>query len=441
MPEAGTKSRPRALLAPLLESATARSLPHWTAAGLVGVAAVLYSRLFRTLEQVAIGAWVRHPWASLAAAPAAFGLATWLVVRFAPAARGSGIPQVMASIQSNLPPGDEKLDPVLGWRVGLVKVLSSSVCLLGGGAIGREGPTIHLAGVIFHFVGARSRRLFNSLTEQHWILTAGAAGLAAAFNTPLGGIVFALEELATFHFSRFRTVLFSSVIISGMMSQWMAGSYLYLGFPALRAVSTRAVLLAGVVGVVTGLLGAAFAAALLRGSRATRSWPLRRKLAFAAASGLAVSLLALLVDPAARGPGGETIHALLFGEDKAGSVALLAARFVSTTLSYLAGSAGGIFAPSLAIGALAGAKIAAWFGSQHPNLVILVGMTGFLSALTRAPFTALIVVLEMTDRHSAVFPLMVGSILASTVAGLFDPRSFYHHQSENFVINVSEGAI
>jgi H+/Cl- antiporter ClcA len=318
-----------------------------------------------------------------------------------------------------------------------VKIASSLVCLVGGGAIGREGPTVQISASIFQFFRRFSRKIHSSHDAQPWIVAGAAAGLASAFNTPLGGLVYAIEELGVAHFQKLRIHLFSAVIIAGLVSQWLHGNYLYLGFPQLNSAGFSFLPMAIAVGVTSGLLGAFFGKIL---SYLVQKTALIKKVStamlLALGSGLVLSGLAFL-DQRAAGSGKEVIMDLLFHGQTAGWPLVLL-RFVSTLVTYISGVAGGIFAPSLAIGAALGSAMAQIFHNPNANLMMMLGMIGFLTGVTRTPFTSFVLVLEMTDRHSAIFPMMLAAIGASSTAHFVDPRSFYEVMRERFIMLAEE---
>ncbi|RZK47417.1 MAG: chloride channel protein, partial [Hymenobacter sp.] len=240
-----------------------QSFPFWIASLLTGLMAVGYEKVFGWAEQVSF-TWLGYaPALAFALTPLAF-LGSWLLVRLlAPAARGSGIPQVMAGIELSNPAHHRYTDYLLSLRVASVKVLSSVVLLLGGGLIGREGPTIQIAAAIFRAINRLQPAGWPQLSRQIALVTGGAAGLAAAFNTPLGGIVFVVEELTQIHLSRFRMAVFTAVIIAGLTAQEFLGSYLYLGYPKITAPGGWLLGILAVVAMACGLAGAVFGKCLL----------------------------------------------------------------------------------------------------------------------------------------------------------------------------------
>ncbi len=211
-----------------------RAIPFWIASLLTGLIAVFYSKVFLLAESSADAFFKSFHWFLFIVTPLCFLVAWWLVVRFEKFAGGSGIPQVMAAIELANPRDHLKIRRLLSIRVIVIKIISSFFMILGGGVIGREGPTIQIAGSVFRKVNQLLPDWWPKVSKRNMIMTGAAAGLAAAFNTPLGGIVFAIEELTKTHISYFRTALFTAVIISGLTAQALFGPYLYLGYPAIK---------------------------------------------------------------------------------------------------------------------------------------------------------------------------------------------------------------
>ena len=413
-----------------------QSLPFWLASFLVGVMAVGYEKLFGWAEQMSF-AWLRHnPLLAFVLTPAAFLLA-WIVVRqLAPAARGSGIPQVMAGIELSNPVHHTRTVHLLGLRVAAVKVFSSVVLLLGGGVIGREGPTIQISAAIFRAINRLQPKGWPQLSRQIALVTGGAAGLAAAFNTPLGGIVFVVEELTQIHLSRFRMAVFTAVIIAGLTAQEFLGPYLYLGYPKITSPGGWFTATIMLVAIVCGLAGAVFAKTLLwLNAFRKRFTTLPAQAAWVLACGLLMATLAYAVGTEGVGTGKPIINRLLFQNDGLTPWYLFPVRFAGMALSYSSGAAGGVFATSLSAGALLGDGLAqlANVPVADRNLLILVSMVSFLTGVVRSPFTAAILVLEMTDRHGAIFQLLLSGLLAQGIAALVDKHSLYEHLKAGFV--------
>jgi len=373
-----------------------------------------------------------YPYAPLLFMPLGFALLAYLGSRFVPGSQGSGIPQAIAATDAI---AETNLSRLLSWRIAIGKALLTLGGLGLGASIGREGPTIQIGASIMHsFYG---RGPFKSVESRRiLILAGGAAGIAAAFNTPLAGIMFAIEELSKKHIFNANSSTLVTIIVSGLISLSTIGSYTYFGTTESSLAwngSIGACLLCGVVG---GAAGGVFSRLMIV---ITFNMPVRftnfvknRRLLFAGCCGLVVAII------------GVCCHGLIFGTGyqptrlSLENTATLPwyfgiAKLVVTLLSSVSGIAGGIFAPSLAVGAGIGDNLAALlpFMADHSAIVLLV-MTAYLSGVTRAPVTSFIISMEMTNNHQMLLPLMAASVLASRVSKFISPMPLYHKLSENF---------
>ncbi|HEY1112614.1 MAG TPA: chloride channel protein [Chitinophagaceae bacterium] len=407
-----------------------RSFPFWIASLLTGLLAVGYALLFSVAEKGTQYVFHNYPLALFALTPLCFLLAWWIVRQWAPGARGSGIPQVMAAIELATPAHSGRIGKLLSLRIIVVKIMSSITMVLGGAAIGREGPTIQIAGSVFYVINRWLPARWPKLSDQSYILTGAAAGLAAAFNTPLGGVVFAMEELARIHIRYFRTALFSAVIIAGLTAQGILGPYLYIGYPKVSGAHFTLFFMVALTAVLAGAGGAVMSRlilALLRWRNALASgW---KNVLYLLASGLVVAAIAYFLNPEILGSGKELMTRVLFTTQKHEEWHGAVLRILGPVLAFGTGAAGGVFAPSLAAGASLGAYAASLLevSGANANILILGGMVGFLTGVTRTPFTSAILVLEMTDRHSIIFHLLLAALVAQVAALLIDRHSFYDH--------------
>lgn len=407
-----------------------QALPFWVASLLTGIMAVGYARLFSYAEQGTRLLFGSNRWSIFLLTPLCFLLAWWIVQRWAPNARGSGIPQVMAAIELANPKHQHKIGKLLSIRIVFVKIVSSLMMVLGGGAIGREGPTIQIAGSVFYVINKWIPARWPKLSDQSYILTGAAAGLAAAFNTPLGGVVFAMEELARTHIRYFRTALFAAVIIAGLTAQGLLGPYLYIGYPRVNDLRFTIFFAVGATALLAGLGGALMSRLILAVLKWRHSFTGRyANMLFVLASGLLVASVAFFFNSEILGSGKELMTSFLFTGEKHEEWHGVLLRIMGPVISFTSGAAGGIFAPSLAAGASIGAYTAGLLDlvGANANIIILGGMVGFLTGVTRTPFTSAILVLEMTDRHSVIFHLLVAAMIAQLAALLIDKRSLYDH--------------
>jgi H+/Cl- antiporter ClcA len=381
-----------------------------------------------------------HAWFIFIMTPVCFFLA-WLTIQvFSVNARGSGIPQVMAAIELSAPRNEAKIDKLLSLRIIVVKIASSLLMVLGGGAIGREGPTIQIAGSIFRIVNKWTPSSWPKLSKQSFILTGAAAGLAAAFNTPLGGVVFAMEELAKIHVRFFRTALFSAVIIAGLTAQGLLGPYLYLGYPDVRNLRFTIFFAVAATAILAGIGGSLTSKGILRLMRWKKSFNRKQTIGFLLVSGLVIAALAFFVNSDVLGSGKLVMNTALFTESKYYPWHTMILRMFGSVICFNTGAAGGVFAPALAAGASIGSYVASLSNmvGSNANILILSGMVGFLTGVTRAPFTSAILVLEMTDRHSVIFHLMIAALLSNIAAIIIDKHPLYEQLKDDYVKDLLE---
>jgi H+/Cl- antiporter ClcA len=413
-----------------------QAIPFWIASLVTGLLAVLYAKLFVLAEHGTAFILKAHSWLFFIVTPICFLIARWIVFKYAPYSRGSGIPQVMAAIEFANPKQNEKISKLLSIRVIFIKVLSSLVMVVGGGVIGREGPTIQIAGSVFRKINQWLPHWWPKISKRNMIMTGAAAGLAAAFNTPLGGIVFAVEELTKTHISYFKTAIFTAVIIAGLTAQAFLGPYLYLGYPNVNHLSSYIFLGVVLVALVSGLAGSAMAKLML----AIFKWKSTFKFSsqhimYITGCALAVASLAFFVDGRMLGSGKEIMTTALFTSDKYLPWYMPLLRIFGPVFSFTTGAAGGVFAPALSAGASIGSFFSGWMhlSDANTNLLILSGMVAFLTGVTRTPFTSAILVLEMTDRHNMIFYLMFAGMISSIAAMIIDKHSFYDHLKHQYI--------
>lgn len=406
-----------------------QAIPFWIGSVITGFIAVLYAKLFAWGESLLHFILNWHDWMIFIMAPVGFVLSWWLVKEFAPNAKGSGIPQVMAAVELANPKEHRKIRNLLSFKIIVFKILSSVVLVIGGGAVGREGPTIQIAGSVFRKVNEYLPEWWPKISKKNMIMTGAAAGLAAAFNTPLGGIVFAVEELSKTHINYFKTALFTAVIIAGLTAQTLAGSYLYLGYPKTNDVSLMVmfpiILVAGIAGILASQLSVSMMKINAWKKKTLKSD--RSQIFFLIVCALVIASVAVFISREILGSGKEIMERILFTENKHEEWYIPVLRIFGPALSFTSGGAGGIFAPALTAGASIGSVIS---GALHltpheTNVVVLGGMVAFLTGITRAPFTSAIIVLEMTDRHSLIFHLMLAGMVSSIASLLVVRHSLY----------------
>ena len=407
-----------------------QAIPFWIASIITGLVAVVYSRFFGLAEKFTVYIFQYDPRLLFIISPVCFAASWWVIAKFAPNAKGSGIPQTMAAIELANPGNNHKVNKLLSIRILIFKIISSLILACGGGAIGREGPTIQIAGSIFRKVNQLLPEWWPKISKRNMIMTGAAAGLAAAFNTPLGGIVFAVEELTKTHISYFKTALFTAVLIAGLTAQALLGPYLYLGYPEVSHLSGWIFIAVIIVALITGLLGSLMSKIILAVFKWRSTFKNKSQyLIYALVCAFIIVSLAYFVNQSILNSGKAIMTTVLFTGNKVLPWYTPLLRIGGSVLSFTIGGAGGIFAPALSAGASIGSVMSGWFHllPADTNLIILCGMVGFLTGVTRTPFTSAILVLEMTDRHNVIFHLMLAAMISSIIAIIIDKHSLYDH--------------
>jgi H+/Cl- antiporter ClcA len=409
-----------------------RRLLFWAGAGLVGLAAVGFAWLADGAQHLFRSVMAVDPLLIFLLAPGGLALSVWLTRSLFPGAQGSGIPQVIAALHE---PEPARVGALLTLRIALGKVLLTLLGLASGASIGREGPTVQVGASIMYALG-RWQRLPRPETIRIMVLAGGAAGVAAAFNTPLAGLVFAIEELS--HALRLRTgsLTLTAVVIAGVTAILAVGDYVYFGVShAVLPLGTGwlAVALCGVAG---GLLGGLFSSALLQLPRFFPA-PLGRlaagrPVAFAALCGLMIALIGWASGGTSYGTGYEQARLLVEGQPGLPADFMLW-KLLATIASYLSGVPGGIFAPSLSIGAGLGQNLSALVPMAPAASVVLLGMVAYFAGVVQAPITAAVIVMEMTGNHALMVPLMATSLLAFLVSRLVCRRPLYGSMAQRFL--------
>ncbi|WP_076858453.1 chloride channel protein [Bradyrhizobium mercantei] len=394
----------------------------------VGAAAVALAQL-ADLAQIAFGAVVsRFHYASLVLTPAGFALSVFLTNRFFQNAQGSGIPQAIAARHLTDQTARESL---VSLRVAAGKILLTLFGLLCGASVGREGPTVQIGASIMFALGR-----FSPRRQPGLILAGAAAGVAAAFNTPLAGIVFGIEEMSRAFETRTSSLIIGAVIAAGLTSLALMGNYTYFGTSATGLRNGTDWLAIPLCGVAGGLAGGLFSRILIvmaRGfanpaGRAIKRYPI----GFAAVCGLAAAICGIASDGAIYGTGYQQVKsALEAGSQLPQSFSVW--KFLATTFASISGMPGGIFAPSLAVGAGLGSNIAPLFHGAPLPAIMLLGMVSYFAGVVQAPITAFVIVTEMTDNHAMVVPLMAAALIAHASSKLICKEGVYHALAKGFI--------
>lgn len=429
--------------------------PLITAAIVVGAGAGLAAVVFRWLVSTATliftgttdysattghpaNPWV--PWlggAFVIFAPAVGGLIYGpLVHRFAREARGHGVPEVMYAVarRGGHIPG----------RVAVVKALASAITIGSGGSVGREGPIVQIGSALGSTLGRITRMSESQLRTL--VACGAAAGIAATFNAPIAGVFFALELiLRDFATRSFAAVMLSSITAS-VVGRAAFGDHPFLALPAFTVDQPSEYLLFAGLGVLAGAVGVLFSKILyLIEDLCDWAWRGPEWLR-PAVGGLLLGLL-LFAMPQLYGVGYPVLEASVAGKYTIGFLLLLiVAKMVATSLTIGIGGSGGVFAPSLVIGAAFGAAAGEAVGLVIPGLsgqagtFALVGMAAVFAGSTRAPITAGIILFELTGEYTIILPLLLAVIIATGISRLLSRDTIYTRKLSRRGVDLSAPA-
>lgn len=408
----------------------------WIAAILVGLVSVLYAEWSKEASNVFL-AWIAgRSWLAFVITPTLTVVALFLTRRWFTGSEGSGIPQVITALHARRAQEEDTLmRRLFGLRVVAGKIGISLIGLMGGLTIGREGPTVHIGAAMM----AELRRFYphrHPHLERRLLLAGAAAGLSAAFNTPLAGIIFSIEELARDFESRTNGTMITAVVFSGLTSLALAGNYLYFGQISVPANLGGAFVLPVVLsGALCGIVGAAFNLALLRWRIWMPDWLIalraRWPLFYALLIGLVIAALGFATGGETWGSGYEQARHLLTGTAPV-SESYAITKWGAMVATYMVGIPGGLFSPSLSIGAGLAQWVHAAFAWAPMAAVIALCMTGYLAAVTQSPITSFVIVLEMTNGNSMVLPMMATALIASRISAFFTPPLYEALAKSNY---------
>lgn len=388
--------------------------------------------------------WTRqYPAAAWVVLPSGLAALAWFTPRYAPFVAGSGIPQVIAAI--SLPYGPHKNRLVMFWQT-LTKIPLTLFAMLIGASVGREGPSVQVGAAVMLAWGDTCRRhgiAFRGLTANELMATGAAGGLAAAFNAPLAGVVFAIEELGrgvVLHWGR-RVLL--GVLAAGFILVAIRGNSPY--FPQYSGATTvpDMFLWVGLCGIICGILGGVFARLLFRGAASyvpplLRGQVRRHPILLAIVMGLLLAALGIWTHGQTYGTGYQIVTQT-FGNQPIDPPQTGLAKLAATVFTYWTGIAGGIFTPALSTGAAIGGQLATMTGGLiDERLLVLLCMSGFLAGATQSPVTASVVVMEMTGSQPVLIWSLIGSLIATLISRQIHPRPFYHSAAGRFRQRIQE---
>jgi CIC family chloride channel protein len=358
-----------------------------------------------------------------------------LVYFFAREAKGHGVPEVMEAVALK----GGRIRP----RVAVVKSLASSVCIGSGGSVGREGPIVQIGSA----VGSTLGQMLHLSDERVRSLVAcgAAAGISATFNSPIAGSIFALEIIL----GQLSAAYFGAVVISAVVADVIAhlfeGTLRAFPVPQYTLVSVWELPLYALLGVAAAVVGVGYSKLIYRSEDIFDAWKKFPEYLKPVVGGLLLGLMGVLciasgltldreagAFPQIFGVGYETITSSLLGDMAlATALGLLLLKLVATALTLGSGGSGGVFAPSLFLGAMLGASFGQVANELLPNITApsgayaLVGMAAVFAAVAHAPATAILILFEMTGDYNIILPLMFATVVGLFISRAIEPESIY----------------
>ncbi|HET9836314.1 MAG TPA: chloride channel protein [Rhodanobacteraceae bacterium] len=409
-----------------------RRLLFWCGALLVALVAIAFAKLSTLAYQTFVRIIAHRSWLPLLMTPTVFALLAWLTSGALRATRGSGIPQAIAALKIE---DDGFRHRLLSLRIAAGKMALTLAGLLVGASIGREGPTVHVGAGLLYSLGRRFG-FAEPAAAGRFVLAGAAAGLAAAFNTPLAGVVFAIEEMAGAYEHRMSGIILTAVIIAGIVSLGLLGNYSYFGTITTALPLGQSWLAVLLCGLLCGLAGGLFARIiLLNGGLLSRVADLRARwpIPFAAGCGLALAIVGIASAGSVYGTGYVQARAILQHATVAPGADFGGLKLVANIVSYWAGIPGGIFSPALAVGAGLGHNIAHLLPGTPVDAVVLLGMAAYLAGVTQAPLTSAIISMELTANQAMIIPILAVCLIARASSALFCPTPVYRAFAQRLV--------
>lgn len=417
----------------------------------VGLIATLFAHLCGTLEDLFLSMvsyrsypalfadyyWIiSKRYLPLLIMPLGFPAILYLTEKYFKGAEGSGIPRVIQALGSE---DISVLERLLSVRVAVGKFLLTAASFLCGASVGREGPTVLLGSSIMYAFSKTKLATFKALhlrnLDRGLVIAGGAAGIAAAFNTPLGGVLFAIEELSKSFDVRLSKPLILSIILSGFVCQFLLTNKQYFGHSIGGIPGTVQWVIVPLCGLIGGFFGGLFSRLLVLVAKHVFCWPLKKRLYWAGTCGLLVAMIGILTNGQTFTSGYVPANELITGAAQFPAYFGIT-KLLATLLSYVSGIPGGIFAPSLSAGAGFGDIVAQWFPKVSHSAVVILGMTAYFTGVVRSPITCFVIVIEMTGRNDLILPLMAVTIIADIVSVGVCRQSLYEA-----LANISNGQV
>lgn len=395
-------------------------LVFWLGAILVGLVIVMMTRLSEWAAQTYRILALQYPWFHFVIPPVGLGFTAWLTFRFFPGSERSGIPQVKTALEiaDNL----KQTSQLISLRIAFGKIFLPIMGLLSGASVGFGGPAVHVGASVMLSLG-KVIKFPPHYLERGLILAGSAAGFAAMFSTPLAGIIFAIEEMGRTLEERISSLVLTAIIFSGVTAYALLNSYIYFEDESLIMPMGQSWFAVPLCGIIGGLLGGLFSKMTILGSRLLKRTGISIVVIAIACGGI-IATVNYFSHGATVGTGYQQTKAILHSA-QAMEPSYPFLKMLATGATFFSGIPSGIFVPSLATGAGIGVDLANWFPIAPVSVMILLSMTAYFSGMLQAPLTSFVIVMEMTNSHEIMIPLMATAFLAGGTSKLIHSVPLY----------------
>lgn len=410
-------------------------LIFWIGAIIVGLVIVTMTSLSEWAAQIYRSLTQKYLWFHFIVTPIGLGLTSWLTYRFFPGSERSGIPQVKTALR--IADNIHARCKLVSLQIVLGKLLLPIMGLLCGATVGFGGPAVHVGASIMLSLG-KFIKFPAHFMDKGLILAGSAAGFAAMFSTPLAGIVFAIEELSTSLEERISNLVLIAIILAGVTAFMLMHNYVYFQIePTIIPLGSAwyAIPLCGITG---GLFGGIFSKSLILGSRFFK-WTGLPIVVTAILCGGIIALVNYYSNDLTAGTGYQYTKNILHDLQPI-DTAYPFLKFLTTCATFFSGIPSGIFVPSLAIGAGLGVDLASWIPIAPASAMILLTMSAYFAGVLQKPLTAFVIVMEMTNSHQLLIPLMATAFLASGASKLVQPIPLYLALCETYLPHLENHA-
>jgi H+/Cl- antiporter ClcA len=401
-------------------------LVFWVGAVLIGVLISTMTLLSDWAGQFYRSLSLTYNWFSWIVPPVGLALTAWVCTRLFPGSDGSGIAQVKMSLEQN---STESLARFASLRIAMGKTLLPIMGLLSGASVGFGGPATHIGASVMVSLG-KIIKFPPHYTARSLLLAGSAAGFAAMFNAPLAGIIFAIEEVGHSTDERISSLVLTAIILSGVTAYAILNhSFFFTNGQLDLPVGNQwyAVPLCGVIG---GFCGAVFSKVIIRSQRFVHK--LNLPIVFVAfICGIFIAIFGYLSNGESFGTGYQLTHDIIRHDIPVDPLFPLY-KMLATCATFISGIPSGIFVPAIATGAGLGANLAIWFPIAPAATMILLSITAYFSGMLQSPFTAFVIVLEMTHSHEITIPIIAASFIATGTARLINSKPLCDTLCDNY---------